>query len=329
MAFEENEISINSHGGTELVKRGLAKLLPQEKVDQFQVISSRVRELEEDKIRVYWLHDLAGDPELSHLKESTSRDRFHRIVFCSNWQYQQFQNYLGVPLDQHSIVIENPVEPIPMIEKPTDVINLVYHSTPQRGLDILVPVFEELAKEHKHIHLHVFSSFLIYGWEERDKQYENLYERIRQHPQMTYHGFASNDVVREQLQKSHIHAFPSTWPETHCRCLVEAMSAGMLCVHPNFAALPDTAGGLTFMYQGDSDPNKHAQVFFHSLNHAINIVRNDDLQDYLKFTKAYADSRFNYTKIASQWDDMMSNLLQMYPDAESRKLPGAMFVYRP
>ena len=57
--FEENEVSIKSKGGTEMVKRGLAERLPEGLADDFQVICSRVRKIEEDKIRVYWLHDLS------------------------------------------------------------------------------------------------------------------------------------------------------------------------------------------------------------------------------------------------------------------------------
>jgi hypothetical protein len=58
--FEENEISKNSQGGTEMMKRGVAERLPAGIADDFQIICSRVRELEEDKIRVYWLHDQIG-----------------------------------------------------------------------------------------------------------------------------------------------------------------------------------------------------------------------------------------------------------------------------
>lgn len=328
MAFEENEISVASQGGTEMMKRGLAQRLPEGLADDFQVICSRIRQLEENKIRVYWIHDLPGDPETAHLKEPANRDKFHKLVFCGNWQYQQYQTVLGVPYNDHSIVLETAIDPIPFVGKIPDVVRLVYTSTPQRGLELLVPVFEKLAETHKHIHLDVFSSFAIYGWSDRDKQYEELYERIRQHPQMTYHGFATNDVVRTYLQQAHIFAYPSIWMECNSRSLIEAMSAGLMCVHPNLAGLADTSGGLTFMYQGDSDHNIHANKFFHALNHAIGIVNNQDMQNYLQFVKMYADSRYNWTKIASQWEDVLKTLKHRYPTEQSRNLPAPMFSYR-
>lgn len=330
MPFEENEISKNSQGGTETVKRQLASRLTEGLADDFQIICSRVREIEDDKIRVYWLHDLPEDPECNHLKDLNSRMRFHKLVFCGNWQYNRYRDFLGVPYDHTCQVIETPIDIFKTEElvKPDDVINLIYTSTPQRGLDILVPVFEKLAEKHKNIHLHVFSSFKIYGWEDADKNFEPLYEKIRNHPQMTYHGFQSNEIVRAHVAKSHIFAYPSTWLECNSRSLIEAMSAELLCVHPSWGGLIDTSGGMTFQYQGSTDKNEHASIFYHALEHAISIVKNDSMRNYLVLQKAYADTRFNWKKIADQWEDLLKGLQTRYPTVESRRVPTApTFVY--
>ena len=94
---------------------------------------------------------------------------------------------------------------------------------------------------YDNVHLDVFSSFNAYGWAERDEPYQELFDKIEAHPQMTYHGFKPNNIVRNALQKAHIFAYPSIWMETSCIALMEAMSAGLMCVHPNLAALPETA----------------------------------------------------------------------------------------
>lgn len=330
MSFEENEISVNSNGGTEITKRTLSKFVSSELLSNFQIIPSRVREIQDDKIRIYWQHDMAEDPEVSHLQDENSRRRFHKFVFSSNWQLNDFVTKLKFPLDDKSIVIETPIEPFEYTPKSFDdgKIHLIYFSTPQRGLELLVPVIEELSKEIPNIHLDVFSSFAIYGWADADKHYEHLYERIRQHPNMTYHGFAPQEKLREALKSAHILAYPNIWPETSCRVLIESMSAGLLCVHPNFAALPDTSGGLTAMYQYNTDYNKHANIFYEYLKHAINVVNTEQIQNYLKFVKAYADTRFNIHKISTQWNEVLQELLKKYPEVESRKIPSALFTYK-
>ena len=60
--------------------------------------------------------------------------------------------------------MKNAIDPIPYAEKPKDRINLIYHTTPHRGLNIAVAAMKELAKLHgDKIHLDVYSSFEAYG----------------------------------------------------------------------------------------------------------------------------------------------------------------------
>lgn len=328
MGFDVNEISKNSKGGTELLRMELEKRLPEGLIDDFQIICSRVRELDDEKIKIYWLHDLPEDPETNHLKDGHSRDRFHKMVFCGNWQYTRYRDYLGVPHDSKSIVIDNGVEPIPLHEKPKDEIRLVYFSTPQRGLELLVPVFEELCKKHDNIVLDVFSSYSIYGWAEADKRFESVFEQCRNHPKINYHGSQPNEVVREALQKAHIMAYPSIWMECNSRAVIEAMSAGLLCVHPNYGGLVDTSGGLNFMYQWDNNKAAHASTFYSALDHAIETVLQEDTQNYLKLVKVYADTRFAWNRIVPQWEGLLRMLKEKYPTVESRKAQQPMFRYR-
>lgn len=326
--FEENEISSKSNGGTEQTKRMVAAHLPDGLADDFQIICSRVRQIQEDKIRVYWLHDLPQDPETSHLKEASSRDRFHKMVFCGNWQYNQYLNFLGVPPTDKCAVIDTPIIPIEPAVKSTDEVRLIYTSTPQRGLGLLVPVFIELARKHPNVRLDVFSSFSIYGWDQADEQFKELFDACRDHPQIHYHGSQPNEVVREHLQKAHIFAYPSIWQECNSRALIEAMSAGCLCIHPNLAGLSDTSGGLTTMYQFNQDVNAHAAHFYGLLDQAVGIVNQESTHNYLRFVKQYADVRFNIEKISQQWADLLRSLKAQYPTVESRKLPKPAWSYK-
>lgn len=330
--FEENEISKNANGGTEIAKRKLAGLIDPALLDNFQIICSRPREFDYNKIRIFWCHDLPEDPESKKFQDSKFKDQFHKFVFISNWQYQRYQLIHGILPNYKSIVLESGIEtaPVDVLEmKDNEKIRLVYTSTPQRGLEILVPVFEALSKDHPDIHLDVFSSFKIYGWDQADKQFEPLYDRIRNHPQMTYHGFVPNDQLKQHLNTCHIFAYPSIWYETSCRAMLESMSAGLVCVHPNLAALPETSGCLNMMYNIDyEDKNKHANMFASYLNSAINMVRDKKHTNLVAFNKAYVDNRYNINRIKQMWDMTLTDLLDKYPTVESRALPKEQFVYR-
>lgn len=315
--IELNELNKESNGGTELTTRNLFHRLSREELDGIQIITARVRELDNHRIKIYHLHDLALDPEAEHLKDPKSRNRFQKLVFSSNWQYQQYRDYLGIPYDRNSTVIETGIEPIELVEKPKDKIRLIYTSTPHRGLEILVPVFIALAKKYPNIELDVFSSFGIYGsaWEARDKQYEPLFEACRNHPQINYHGWADQATVRAAYQRAHIFAYPCIWPETSCRSLIEAMSAGCLAVHPNFSALTDTSGGLTVQYDGDhEDMNIHANIFAQTLMYAIENIQNNDLSQILQFVKMYADTRFSWDVVIRKWKALIAALKEEHHD---------------
>lgn len=330
-AFEENEISLKANGGTEIAKRKLGSIIDPSLLEHFQIISSRPRELDESKIRVLWFHDLPSEPEIAKLRETNFRDKFHKFVYISNWQMGQFQLYHGLPYDDKSIVLEHGIEPADPLARWThgdNKIRLVYTSTPQRGLDILVDVFEYLAQSDLDIHLDVFSSFKIYGWEEADKQFEPLYDRIRNNPRMTYHGFKPNDELKHHLNSCDIFAYPSTWMETSCRAMLEAMSAQLVCVHPNYGALPDTSGSLNIMYQGSLNRSEHATTFAANLKGAIQFVKDKKHTDFTRFNKIYVDNRYNLDRIKVQWESMLKQLLEKYPTSESRRIAKPTFVYK-
>jgi UDP-glucose:(glucosyl)LPS alpha-1,2-glucosyltransferase len=328
IGFEENEINKNAFGGTEIIARHLARVINPSLLENVQIISSRVRELEEDKIRVLFCHDLANDPEVEKFKNPEWRQKIHQFVFISNWQYQQFQYILGFPYTDNCSVIEVGFDPIEVdwTKKNKETTRFCYTSTPQRGLTILVPVFSKFAEKNPNTHLDVFSSYKMYGWEKSDEQFEPLFDQIRNNPNMTYHGFKPHDEVIEYLKTADIHAYPCIWQETSCRAMEEAMSAGLACVHPNIAALPDTSGGLNFMYQGDTSLEKHANIFFAKLQEVYDFYKDNKLSEYLKYVKSYADNRYNMTKIKFQWESLLTGLNMKYPTPASRKVESPFFV---
>ena len=307
---EVNELNKNARGGTELMQERLHKSIPEQLLNKFQIIPSRVRELDPDKKKILWLHDLPHDPESEHLKDPELRKRFSKIVAVSDWQMQMYNIISGVPYAE-SFVIKNAIDPIPVEKKEYNgTVNLIYHTTPHRGLEILIPVFEELSRIHDNIHLDVYSSFSIYGWEERDKQYQQLFDRCRAHPKITYHGAVPNEEIRQALVKSHIFAYPSIWPETSCLAAIEAMSAMNLVVCPNFAALAETCSNFAMMYQFNENKNLHAVQFAHTLDIAIKTViqNRGTTYPYLDFQKQYFDYFYSWDKRKGEWLALLNSL---------------------
>ena len=300
---------IGSQGGTEMMYQGLKERVDPELLNQFNIICSRVRNLSEDKPNLLWLHDTWDDPESKHLQKKENQDKFSKLIFVSHFQQATYQIGLGVPYSK-GIVLQNAIVPIEQHEKPKDQINLIYHTTPHRGLEILIPVAQHLAKVGVNFHLDVYSSFNAYGWGQRDEPYESTFEKIRNHPQMTYHGFQPNSVVREALKKAHIYAYPNIWPETSAISVIEAMSAGCNIICPNYAALPETCANFAIMYGANENHQQHANVFANLLNMTIRDYWDENNQNRLKFQKMYTDNFYNWDVRASQWSGFLQSLLQ-------------------
>jgi glycosyltransferase involved in cell wall biosynthesis len=299
--------NIGSQGGTEMMHDALMKKLPSHLTEQFNIICSRVRKVDSSKRNLLWLHDTWDDPESQHLKEKSKRDRFEKLIFVSNYQLCTYNLGLGVPY-QNATVLQNAIEPIEQHQKPNDKINIIYHTTPHRGLELLIPVCDFLSKQGIDFHLDVYSSFAAYGWPARDEPYLELFEKIKNHPSMTYHGFQPNTVIREALKKAHIYAYPSIWPETSAISVIEAMSAGCNVVCPNFAALPETCANFGVMYNWSENNNEHANRFSGVLATVIKIYWVPFNQERLKFQKAYTDSFYNWDMRARQWQDFLESL---------------------
>ena len=304
-------VSDKAIGGTELMRNWLFKELDKREPgirDKFQFISTRVRNLEPEKQIILWIHDLANDPEVQHLKDKEKWNNFERVVFVSHWQQHQFKMVLGFPYEK-GVVIQNAIYPIPEHEKPNDgKINVCYFSTPHRGLELLLNAWEFMRTELKeglNAELNIYSSFKIYDRGHLDEQFRHIYKRAQDMDGVNYYGTVSNDSIREMLPNQHIMAYPSIYEETSCLTMIEACSAGCLCVVPNLGALPETGANFPWMYGYEENPEKHAQVHGHILGRAIAHFWDDDVQNLLKIQRSYFDMFYNWRLRGGQWQQFL------------------------
>jgi glycosyltransferase involved in cell wall biosynthesis len=308
--FVRNELSKNAMGGTELMALRMVRDIDPELLKNFQIIHSRVRELRPDLKKILVFHDLPNDPEVQKFANNTEYcDQFDKLVFVSDWQLQYYNLTLGIPYSK-SIVIHNGVEEFPIRNKrdPLDKIRIIYHTTPHRGLEFLVPVFEELCKYHNDIELDIYSSFNIYGWGERDKQYQELFDRCTNNPRIINFGYKPNIVVRHALERADIFAYPSIWPETSCIAAIEALMAGVSVVCPNYAALPETCANFAHMYQWSEDKQEHATRFLHVLHNTINLIRDNPELDK-EFQQIYHNKVHSWNVQKQRWEQLLKSLI--------------------
>lgn len=303
--------SSGAQGGTEMMLAGLKRHVDPTLLGQVNIICSRVRELHPTKPNILWCHDLWNDPEVSFLRDQRQLGKFAKLVFVSHYQQAMYHVGLGVPYSAGA-VIQNAIEPILEHQKPDASdgrVNLIYHTTPHRGLELLVPVFVELTQHFPNMHLDVYSSFNAYGWPERDKPFEEVFSICREHPQITYHGFQPNPVIREALTKAHIFAYPSIWTETSCIAAIEALAAGCDVVCPTRGALPETTANFAYLYPSTEKISDHAEMFAAVLAERIQNYSIPGLESKRIVQQNYFNTIYNWKYRASQWTNFLKFIL--------------------
>lgn len=291
-------------GGTELALGLIQESV--EEIENYNIIISNDSYFSKTKKNIYFIHDLPGDPMLEGIginNEST-------IIFVSHWQRNKFLLYFEQKhiFLRNTFVIENPIYPIPSLVKENKVCNIIYHTTPHRGLSLLCDVFIKILPLIQNmnilVHLDVYSSFKIYGRPDLDNQFMSIFQTINYHPNMTYHGYVSNNEIRKALQKAHIFAYPCIFQETSCLSLIEAMSAGCICVHSSLAALRETGGEFTMRYDFTENYQEHCSLFAQKLLEAIRNYKFIDTYPQ----QQYVESKYNISVVKEKWENVLKSL---------------------
>lgn len=307
-------------GGTELICANLKAALP-ELTSKVQIIMSRPEQVElEDKPRILWLQDLPQDPASQCLKDKSYRSKFNRIVFCSNWQQQMYAAYLGIPFSE-GVVIKNAVPllapkaiaPVPAGEK----IRFIYTSTPHRGLALLAGAAEALAQKRQDWTLDVYSSLNIYGWHEQDKNFDGLYDSLRNNPCVNYHGSVPNAQLRQAVNESHVFVYPSIYPETSCMAVQEAMMAGCLAIVSSCGALIETCGEWGWMLPYTEDHNRLANMTLNTMDQAIDTYNEAYLQKTLRVQSTYFQNYYSFEQRVPMWKQLLETVVNEKPAVET------------
>ena len=299
------KINNESFGGSENQLRLLLKHLPDASFKDINLILNKTNHdlLEKDKINILWMHHFVNQEEAKNLGSKDYTDKLDYIVFNSNWNFEKFQYQFKVP-ENKSLVIKNAIEKIDFQEKPKDKINLIYHTTPWRGLAQLLNVFKKL--NLKNVELNVCSSTIIYGKKFDDilgKKYENIFNECKNTKNVNYLGFVENKNIIELLKKTHIYSFPSIWPETSCLSAIESMAAGCEVVTTNLGALYETCSPFGTLVSFDRNLDNLEKKYSKTLLKSINNYWSEENQKKLKLQYETINATYSWNVRSEEWKD--------------------------
>ena len=297
------KINNESLGGSENQLRLLLKHLPDESFKDINLILNNTNHdlIEKNKINVLWMQHFVNQEEVKNLGSKDYVNKLDYIVFNSNWNFEKFQYQFKIP-ESKSLVIKNAIEKIDFHEKPKDKINLVYHTTPWRGLINLLKVFKKL--NLKNVELNICSSTIIYGKKFDSilgKKYENIFEECKNTKNVNYLGFVENNKIIELLKNMHIYSFPSIWPETSCISAIEAMAAGCEIVTSNLGALYETCAPFATFVGFDSNFDNFEKKYQKALENSVKNFWSKENQKKIRFQQEVINLTYSWTVRSKEW----------------------------
>jgi len=301
---QSRPVSFNdSFGGSENQLRLLLKYLPDESFKNINLILNNANHdlIEKDKINILWMHHFVNQKEAQNLSSKDFVQELDYIVFNSNWNSENHIYQFKIPKNK-SVVVKNAIEKIDVEEKPKDKINLIYHTTPWRGLALLLKVFKNL--NLKNVELNVCSSTIIYGKKFDSvlgKTYESIFNECKNTKNVNYFGFLDNKKIIQMLKKMHIFSYPSIWPETSCIAAIESMAAGCEVVTTNLGALSETCSSfgtfVNFDRNFDNLEKKYSEVLLNSIKN----FWSDKNQDKLKLQSKSINATYSWNARSVEW----------------------------
>jgi glycosyltransferase involved in cell wall biosynthesis len=286
-------------GGTEYMGRGwhkfIASYMPKLNKYSAYIIPGITPNLQglinTNKELIIWMHNTPqqfDEDKLAILKDSKFIAKVKYFVVPS--EEHKRLTLKEIPIESERIyVIPNALEPLSYdnvkFNKPST-IKLIHTSSADRGLEILINAIPHIKED---IRVEVYNDF-----------YPDLQENVPPlDSKIKFYGKTPKATVREALENSHIHAYPSTYPETFCMSQVEAMSAGLLCVTSDIGALPEVSGGHTTIYPYEPDNDKHIEIFAEKLSEAINTIKSGNWNPEAQIE--YVNKTYSWNAIKDKW----------------------------
>ena len=300
----------DSYGGSENQLRLLFKNVDDEYFKDVNLIlnSTDPKLLEKNKINILWMHHYVNQKETENLKNKEYINKLNYIVFNSNWNFENFKIQYKIP-ENKSIVLKNAINKIDFKNKTKDKISLIYHTTPWRGLELLLKVFKKINKEN--VELDVCSSTIIYGKKfhnSYEKKFQKLFDDCKNTKNVNFHGYKGNSSILEMLKEVHIFSYPSIWTETSCISAIEAMAAGCEVVTTNLGALKETCEPFAKFVNFEKNLHNLELNYLNSLIDSINNFWSEDNQQKLKKQKEKINQIYSWETRKVEWIDFLKKI---------------------
>src|SRR5262249_37337837 len=127
-----------------------------------------------------------------------------------------------------------------------------------------------------------------------------------------YVGPIAQPLLARELLDAAMLAYPSTFMETSCIAVLEAMAAGLSVVTTKLGALPETTAGFARLVELGTDHAKLVREFAAASISAVEAARSNPVAAMAQREKQIAFVRENYSwaKRAAEWESWLGEILK-------------------
>ena len=185
---------------------------------------------------------------------------------------------------------------------------MIYCSSPDRGLDVLLNCMPKIKEQVPEANLRVFYGFK--NWESAVLTRNNpqevawmkaIKDQLTQ-PGITYLGRIGQKQLAEEFKQAELWGYPTYFTETFCLSACEAMAAGVPIVTTNLAALTTTVGDAGILLDGDSHTAEYQKIF---IQKCIQVLTDKSLWDDLSRRGLQKVKQYDWPNVANQWLQML------------------------
>lgn len=254
------------------------------------------------KKKICWVHDIFVHPDP---KQYIFHDKIDKFFVLSPWHQQFFCQHHNIPvsktyLTRNAIDLSRFTQPVPKVRG-----RMIYSSSPDRGLDVLLDCMPRIRARVPEAHLKVFYGFN--NWKLAVESRKNPHEiawmqRIESQlhqPGVEYVGRIGQKQLAQEFLQAELWGYPTAFTETFCITACEAMAAGVPVVTSNLAALSTTVGvdgGILLDGQNASEAYRNNFVEV-----CVYVLTNREAWNELSARGKRKAAGFGWEKLIDEW----------------------------
>jgi glycosyltransferase involved in cell wall biosynthesis len=257
-------------------------------------------------------HDI-NQGAVQSLRDWRERHFWDKIVLVSEWQASRYVEKFLIPAEKIKI-LRNAVAPTfihqtrsrPYFFASGRPPVLAYSSTPFRGLEVLLQAFPLIRALVPGCEMKVYSGMSVYQTPPESDAFQPLYQRCRAIEGATYVGSVSQTALADEMSNVDVFAYPSTFAETSCIALMEAMASACMIVSSKLGALPETSAGFARLCRA-SGGAEFARLYARFTAKTINEARRepDKWSSLLDAQRRHALEHYSWSARATEWEELL------------------------